>query len=343
MDIIPYRDEWFDRYAAFARRSWGGDSYQHSRNYIDWLYRDNPSPDKHESDFLLAVDGEQIIGCIHKMRLPWRVGEKTVEIPALHNLIVDEAHRDGTGFMLILRAQGNHEHILIPGVAKPLSEVYVKLKYQRVKASWYRKVVRPVATAMRLVQKRFKISAPPRYFDARIIETLRLSHNNIRATLSPDETALSHIATTLNERAASYAASPKWDVAWLRWRFFHPRGPRHCLVQRDTDFLLLSLGPRHGLNAGRIIDASATSADSLGSLLQSANDVLRKSSAHVLLCFSADTALNEMLTARGWISQTDPIDTYFYHKKRKEVFETYNFHASAGDFGFEAIAGLLRG
>jgi hypothetical protein len=338
MEIVPFREEHFARYQAFSRRSYGDDAYQATRNYVDWLYRENPSPNKSDSDFLLAITpDQQVVGCVHKMRLPWRVGERDVEIPALHNIVVGEQHRTGTGFMLILKIHANHEHALIPGVQAPLNEVFIKLKYQPVSANWYRKLVRPVAAAVRLARGRMGMpSRETRYFDEATIAATHLP-NGIRATRSPDAALLTQLASSVNQRSAGAQARPHWDAKWLAWRFFHPRGPRHCLVYRDSDFLIFSLGPRHGMNAARLIEASAASAQSLKALLSAGEPVLKRSGAHVLMTVCADAQLNDMLSKLGWTAQRDHIDTYFYHRTRTDQFTTYQFHGSAGDFGFEAI------
>jgi hypothetical protein len=113
------------------------------------------------------------------------------------------------------------------------------------------------------------------------------------------------------------------------------------IYENSTDALencaIVSLGPRHGLNLGRILALKSSSAVSLKQLMAQIVRLLKKHGGHILQFVSADEKINDELAEIGWSCMPDTPVTYIYHKDKKQIFEHCSFGGAAGDFGFEAI------
>lgn len=337
---IPFSKTYLRNYQDFARKYYGDDAYQAKEDYINWLYRENPLSSD-ENDFLIGVHTERniLVGCIHKMQMKWAINGKTFSMPALHNLIVDEEHRHGIGFMLVMAAVAGEEQAHMPGVEEPFSNFYKTLKYQKINAHWYRKLLKPISASFLLVTKKMidrKGSAT--YFDP---EAMIKIDGNYKVEFSPNKDLLQQIASSLNEKNKDTYA-PFWTEEQIKWRFFHPIGPRSILIYENfqdsiKNFAIVSMGPRKGLNISRILALKSSSEQSLDKLLKNIFNLLSDQGSHLIQLVSADKNLNNSLKSIGWNHLKDSPDTYFYHRNRNQRFADYSFTGSAGDFGFEAI------
>jgi len=81
----------------------------------------------------------------------------------------------------------------------------------------------------------------------------------------------------------------------------------------------------------------ASSKNHLKGMLQKTERLLKRAGGHVLLIFCANSKLNGMLQQSGYKPIKNPPETFFYHKRRKEIFSNPCLNGSAGDLGFEAI------
>ncbi len=117
--FIPYEHRLNAAYHRFAGAQYGAGCYQASASYLDWLY-DSHEGSKGLSGFLVGVIGDEVIACIHKMYLPWTIGGQSGCIPSLHNWMVKEEYRSGTGFWLLKQSLRGETHAVIPGVLPPL-------------------------------------------------------------------------------------------------------------------------------------------------------------------------------------------------------------------------------
>ena len=340
IDWVSYNSSHFQAYRDFARKCFGEKAYQSNKNYIAWLYQEN-TLSRREDDFLIGIleDG-RVIGCLHKMRLNWSYRGKIVEVPAFHNYMVAPDFRHAAGFFLLMKALSNEQHALIPGAGAVTSELYQKLGFQEAKASWYLKTLRPIQAAFLMGARKF-LNRPfkARYFDSSRLE--KASSSDFSLTLLPTDDLIEQLVEAMNSHEPEVAA-PLWTVSQLKWRFFHELGPRHLLIYEDSprtirSFAILSLGPRRGLNLGRIVELNASSVDSLRQLLHQVVTVTRESQGHVLQFSSADQKTNDWLALIGWKSRRSHARSYFYHKIKNQHFEHYSFNSNAGDFGFEAI------
>ncbi len=339
---IGFEPKYLRAYQAFARKGFGPRAYQAEESYINWLYADNPHGAVMAEDFHIAVtDDERVVACAHTMRLPWQVNGQFRTIAAGHNLMVAEEHRTGVGLTILMKNLKGRSDLLVPAVTAPLDVLYRKLGAQPVETHWFRKVLRPIAGGMQLgMKKLLKRDTPPSYFTRTASSSFDVGAP-VRVDADPNDELVQQVAKALNANHVNHAA-PYWDAELLRWRFFHLNGPRHALVYLPSDdsvreFLIVSLGPRNGLNVGRVIAASIGSEHSLHLLIGHAETLIKKCGGTVLLTFCADANLSTRFQSLGWKEVPNPPQTFIYHTNKTETFDTCSFMGFAGDIGFEAI------
>ena len=213
---IPFENRLFPNYQKFAWKYYGEKAYQAKHSYIQWLYKENPLSKKNE-DFLVGIpkDEKTIVGCIHKMRMLWNYKKDVINISSLHNLMVDEEYRYGTGFMLVMAAITNEEHALMPGVVQPFTEFYKALGYEKVSVLWYRKLLKPFRGILFSSTNKFlNYPAKESYFDQSKLK--KLNSKNCRITMSPNDSILEQLTHSMNTHD-SEVSSPCWNVEQLRW------------------------------------------------------------------------------------------------------------------------------
>lgn len=322
-EITPYSPKFNEAYFNFAKKAWGKNSYQSTPSYIKWLYYENPSLHKKEKDFLLIVTkNKNVVGCIHKLRMSWISEGVHIEIPAVHNLYVDEQYRGSHALPLMLESFNDDEQVLIPGAIPPVSTIYEKLKSQVVYIQHYRKILRPINGIIQKITKIKKNAVLPYYV--------------------PSEKILNCIIKTVAKRAALQGISVDWNVELLRWRFFHDLGPRHFMVYRELpndeiDFMIVSLGPRRGLNVARIIECSIQNEKNAYLLTTEAEVIAKEQGAHVFFAYGFDKDGEYLMNMRRWRKIDNSSKTYFYHKNKNNCFARHYISMSCTDFGFEAI------
>lgn len=338
--VVRYDAQRYDAYATFANACWGRGCYQASPRYLSWLLSAPRDPAAHPDDVLLAMAGERVVGCIQRLRVPWRTEQGEMEtVTALHNWAVDEAYRKGVGLLLLTRAMRGDPHAFISSAVGELGLVYRKLRCQEVQASWYRKVLRPIRGGLRLAVAR--VSGVVR--DA---STIRLQFAKAsraagwRGTLEPTPGDVALMVNGTADQAAS--TRPAWSEDSFRWRFLHPDGPLHAFAfPSDHEFMALAFELRMGLAIARIIEMQIE-ASAARRTVRTLWKVLRRSGVDVLLTYSADPRVNEALHASGWRPRAKAQPSFFHHARGKAPFAKLAFNGSGADFGFETMRPRLR-
>jgi hypothetical protein len=343
IQLESFQGKYLKAYAEFAREAWGESCYQSSEKYLNWLYKENPCRSSSEEDLILGLAEDKVVGCIHKLRLMWKNKNKVIFIPTIHNLVISEKYRkQWFGIKILKLSFARENHVLVPGVAENQGNLYKFLKCQQVGSSWYRKILTPVKGAIYLSLKKISgFNVSPALFTSPDFQDIKNLNNSLKISLEPNETVAQKIISQLNIRSSG-TLSPYWTLEQFQWRFFHPLGPRHLLVYKDSgheinDFLILSLGPRRGLNIARIVEMEASSSVILESLIQAAEKIIKIYGGHILLIFSASSKMNNMLLELKFKLIRNSPKTYFYHQDKSDFLQPVSFNGSAGDFGFEAI------
>ena len=333
--IRPYRDDDEPSYRAFCDREFGPGTYQGRRDYLQWLYVDNPSG-KGFTDCLVAAQASgEIIGCIHKLRMPWQVGPKgAITMPSLHNLMVTEAFRGGTGFFLLRAAVTDESHALVPGVVGNLVQAYERMKYQKIHTRWYRRVVRFDRATWQTLMHKAGRPEPQR----RVPTELNRSMHGLRVTSRPDDESIRAIAVALAPRtkgAEPFVAHVDWSAAVVKWRFFSDRGPRHVVASDEADgtFAILSLGPRHGVTVARMIAWSPTVVSA--SFLERIRRVAATQGAAALLAYDARPDDAASLAGAGWQPMASPPQSFVYVRDKQQL--SLDLDGGATDLGLEAM------
>jgi hypothetical protein len=334
----------FDRgllpsYLRFAIASWGRDAHQANPQYPQWLYEENPAGATLARDFLVGLDESgHVVACAHKLRLPWNVGGSRVDVPALHNLMAAPSHRQGIGGVLMLTALARDAHVLVPGSTEPLSSSYRRLGSQPIEAAWYRWVLDPLGGGARFVAGRFGVSAP-RWPTGRL-RSVRYLMPGLRVEDAPSRARHAEIAAALTSDVDAGTAAPAWTPDLVAWRFFHPLGPRHLVIDDGSDGFLaiVSLGRRHGVRVARLLEVRARDHVRLRRGIARLRAALLILGGDVLLGFVADAQLADALAAVGGRRRSvGAPQTWVYHRQRSAAFARWRFGGGAGDHGFDAL------
>ncbi len=340
--IVAYEPKWFDSYKGLAEREWGPGCHQADPRMLRWALRNPIRPAEGRSAIWLGVAGEEVVGCIHTMRLPWQVGDALTEFPSLHDWLVAPDHRTGLGTMLLTHALLGERHAFIPAAAGELEQVYTALRCERADSMWVRKVLRPLGGAARFglgraLGERAKLVPRPRLRRPKPgrVGEFELS---IGADASLQAALLERLDRAVPQGAGAW---PRWTAASFAWRFFADEGPWHLVLHdrrgsQIDNFCLLSVGVRHGLGIGRLMLAAFDDFADFARLAAAAERTLARLGAHVLLGFTLDPRQRVAFARVGWRTRVGP-PSFFSHFPRKQRFGCVAAGAEIADFGFESV------
>jgi hypothetical protein len=339
--LLSGTDVPMERILAFAGRVYGRNAHQAMASFYQWEYTENPNCPNGLGSMIVAVDGsQQVVGFINRVYLTWDVRGEQVTIPALVDFAVDDAHRQGgVGLRLILKSTSDLGHAFINGSNPNSAPVFRSLKYQELEGGqWFRKILSPLRGGLRYALHKIGggVPASPLRFAQWASSTAHLS-------AAPDDALLRQLANLLNDGPAQ--VKPFWTVETLRWRFFHPLGPRHLLIHRSfsdgtmSAALLISCGPVRGLNACRVIAHGCTDPQQFRDLLSEALRMAEGSGVDVFFAFTFERSEADVLAAMGFAEQPRTPNAFFFHKRRKdaELFRSVLVQGAASDLGFEAV------
>ena len=331
-----------ERIIAFAQREYGRQAHQALGSFYQWEYTENPNCPAGLGAMIVAVDdAQQVVGAINRMFLTWDVHGEHVRIPAMVDFAVDGTHRQGgLGLRLILKCTSDISHAFINGSNPNSAPVFRSLKYQELEGGhWFRKILAPVRGGLRYGVHKITGGLP-----GETKPFAEWSSPDVSTCAAPDQALLQKLADLLN--AAPAEIKPFWTAETLRWRFFHPLGPRHLLLHRSASdgtlvaALLISGGPVKGLNVCRVIAHQCPSTKDLQDLLSAALAMARRGGMDAFFAFTFDKAEVAVLNALGYGQQPHTPSAFFFHKRRKdaELFRSVLIQGAASDLGFEAVA-----
>lgn len=339
--IVPYEPAWLPSYRALAEREWGPGCRQADPAYLRWAHKNPNVQPKGRSAIWLGVHEQTVIGCIHTMRLPWRVGDELLDFPSLHDWLVAPEHRTGIGTMLLTNALRGERHAFIPAAAGELEQVYQALRCEPADSMWFRHVLRPVAGGLRFgLQQALgdRAQAIPR---PRLRRPEPGRVGAFELTIGADASLQAALLERLHSEPPK-GPRPHWSAESFAWRFFDPDGPWHLVLHDDRgsrveNFCLLAVGVRHGLAIGRLMLTAFTDFDAFDRLAAAAQRVLTRLGAHVLLAFTLDPRQRVAYARAGWRVRAGP-PSFFSHFPRKQRFGAVAAGAEIADFGFESLA-----
>ncbi len=329
-------------YLKFASRQFGATTSAASERYLRWLYEQNPFGGRWADSLMAVTSAGEVVGCVHAMNVPWRIDNELVVVPAIHNLMVAPEHRQGVGTRMVMKALQRHDLSVIPSAVEPLGMLYRRLECTRVESLWYRRVLRPLKVGWQLgAQKLWGWNPSACHFPQATPPTrLPSAHGAGWWTTAPTDPQLEQLAEVFNA-ARTTACGPEFSPEFLRWRFFHELGPRHAAVWleangRISDAVVLSLGPRHGFNVGRIVAARASDARQFAALVKLAEHLIRRHRGTLLFTFCACPELNRIYSAMGWQPLINGPQTYLSSRRNGPPLAV-SFNGEAVDIGFEAL------
>jgi hypothetical protein len=315
----------------FYEEMYGRGSYQSSRRYFDWLYQENPAA-RGVDDCIVALDDGNIVGSVHRMRLPCLTPTGPATLTSLQNHVVSPKLRGGAGIMLLQRAVKGERVTLSPGVSGRLGEAYRRLGYDEVKSYWLMRVLSPIQAAFqgagRTLSRGRWPNTRPRLSDRQLSGS---NAGRVQLTLNPTGAQLARIAEFLvsqaREQAGAYVA---WDAELVRWRYFSPTGPRHIFVEQPATraWAVFSYGVKSRLNVARLLEHDAAGdRNFMHDVLRSA----RRIGASVGLAYTTRTGVKEQLLAAGWRLRSDPPSSFSFGAGGVSI------SGGATDVGFEAL------
>ncbi len=329
-------------YLKFAARQFGAASSAANERYLNWMYEQNPFGGRWADSLMAVTSTSEVVGCVHAMNVPWRIDNELVVVPAIHNLMVAPEHRQGVGTRMVMKALQRHELSIIPSAVEPLGLLYRRLKCERVESHWYRRVLRPLKVGLQLGAKKLAGWTPSACHFPTAVPATRLpsAHGVALWTTVPTDQQLEQLAEVFNA-ARTTASGPEFSPEFLRWRFFHELGPRHAVVWLEangciSDAVILSLGPRHGFNVGRIVAARASDTAQFAALTKLAEHLIRQHGGTLLFMFCACPELNRTYSAMGWKPLANGPHTYLSSRRKGQPL-LVSFNGEAVDIGFEAL------
>ena len=318
-----------------ARRTYGAHAYQSSLDLYRWCYMENPHREAAMDHVGGAVTDEgQVVGTMDKFYMEWEVYGERVVFPSTGNLVLDASYRKGgLGLRLVLRYTAGEMYVLFNGANANSAPLFRGLKYQELEgAFWGWKLLAPLRAAVRHGMHRAWGISPG---SGTGMITEKWGRYSVVAV--PDDALIARIAGFLNERAMP--VKPHWSPAGLRWRCFHPHGPRHVIIHDDVDAMIISLGVRRGVRLARIVAHHARDERSFAMILDAAVRWTRKAGMDAVATFTFDRNEAKSMSKAGFKQRKDPPSTFLYQDRKAAVvpFDRIHVPGVATDMGLDGI------
>lgn len=343
VEILPLEGRLVGRYLDFARQAFGEQEYQARRAYLTWLYEEGPIPRFGLGDAKLALVGDSVVGCMHKLRMPWSTPAGSVEVASPHNLMVSPTHRTGAGFALISESLKGEKHTLLLGVAETVRPVYERLGCRPIQIHSMRTVLNPLTALAVFGARRVAPRAVDRMLDSvhGCVDGVGIPRLSVHTL--PDLSLLADLAAALASDGSG-RSHVAWTADLLRWRCFDRRGPRHVVVRvrrpHGSDpgpFAILSLGIRRNLLVCRTIEWHAPEDRDARILAHAVRLVGTALGANVLLSSAGDAHAAAAWRATGSFPVSNAPTAFELHRPKTVTLAPWHLFGGASDAGFEAI------
>lgn len=326
----------------FAQRTYGAHAHQARANHLEWSYVQNPhAPDGLGHMLVARTEEGRVAGFVNRFLVDWQVHDRTVAIPAITDLAVDEQDRQGgLGLRLVMSAVKGVEHAFVNGSNAHSSPLFRGLKYQEVPGGWWmRRVLAPLRGGTRLLLHKTLGQVP---VTSGFLTTAELA-SGVRLHDRPDDALLAQVVTLFHTDPAPIKLH--WTIEGLRWRFFHPLGPRHLMLSTTTSsgalssVMLMAAGMQRGIQVCRPVAFRCPDPAHFELLLGTAMRHAKRHGVDACIAFTFDPNEARAMQRLGLARQPVTPATFFHHARRGMPFDPQELRiqGAASDIGFTAI------
>lgn len=325
-----------DAYLTFAGKAWGRGSVQATASRLAWLYERNPNSRGMQSDLLVLWHESEIVGAHHRMRLPWRIRDARMEVPSLHDLAVLPAYRRGGGLQLILAALAGEARVALLGLSNVSDEIYRRMSVPTLKLFWLERNRNPLAAGLQVLASHLVKRREHSLARGNVVR----NQYQFSRIMEPSEQDLM-AAVSMRPAAEAYV---DWDLPSFRWRFFDAEGPANLLflARSGTEIVgraVLSIGLRHGLPVGRLVDMVISQPECQNPMIEVINDALDELKISFAFFTTSSRELADAWIARGWHYKNNPPGARWFSRDRSAM-PRFWIQGGAWDFGCDPrIAG----
>lgn len=326
--LASYHMRWNDSYRQFTARNYGAKAYQGSQDYINWLYLHNPIGTRFADFLILLKDESEVVGCFHRLRFSfYDTADKITRTgAAIHNLMVDEAHRHGIGFLLIREVFTRESLLILPGSKDALARMYRRLGCSDLVSHWGQRTLLPSPAAF---VRRLSRQAPTRIEVEATFDRMRFDQVDLSLNCTP------RFVEQVN------FASPRIKLTeqFLNWRLFDKNRARTIvLCDRQSDaFLLLVVGTRKAVPVGRVIYTQFPTVECGLRLTDAALRLSAGLGCAVFLSISSDACFDAIAKNLKIRTKATIPNTLLYSKVYRP--DEFRLWPLLSDFGFEEYFG----
>lgn len=337
--VRPAAPKDLDALLRFTRLYYGPASSQAKPCRIEWLFQHNPHSLGVGAGLLVAVRENEIVGSHWKMRLPWNIGGERIIVPSPHDLALLEPYRQAAGsavppgLQLALGVLDRERQAALLGLSPASETIYGRFQCQRVPMVRMQKLLSPVRAAFGVAANKLGLQRTA-VLHGSADDRLRTGRT-MRLLAIPDANDLNS-ALELPYRGG---CQPAWDLDTYRWRFFHPMGPKHCLLLlidhgETVGRIVFSFGLRRGAVMARIVDGAVRELRFYPELLDATETAMRRLNVAVTTVATTCLAAVDHLACRGWKVQLGVESRFFIRPLR--LLDFSDLWGGAYDYGFDA-------
>ena len=318
-------------YPVFSKKNYGFNSYQKNSSFLESIYELSPYTNGYEDLSIIGCHNlpEKVIGCLHRTRvkLVHSQSNETIEVSALHNLMIDKNHY-GCGYILLSDALSRDPIFFVPGVLGELDNFYKRVAHHKVDASWFRRVhfVNPFNFLKRLIRIPVSIKTINIYIKNHIDQ-------NINILLKSDRLFDDLIQKDFN-RINGFRVTEKF----LKWRLLSNQKTKitRVIIHDKKSFIALSFGIRKSLPICRIVYCSFHSQQSSDILVDEACKFSKSMGFPVILHTSDCNFAKESFTKNNFSIIKHSPNIYFCSKSKHNVHTRH--WSLLGDYGFDEFS-----
>ena len=309
LDIREFSEELNHEYSDFCKRNISRSNYQSKSHHISWLR------EYEKSFFKVAVNKNQIVGCLHGFMSPLILNGKVEMAMNLHNLYSDPSHR-GIGMKLLMNSVREENQKILAHATGKLAIAYEKLGSIKVKSSWAKKFVIPhnIYNNKRIIDE---------FLDRKFLKSGFLITSN---------KDLSKKTIFLDKLKGLNIFKEDLTDNFMEWRFGHDNSPITFLVEdlKTKNSLLFSIGKRGFIPFVRIFSFQLMNIAYLSHLLNCVENYASYLGIPIIII----SVTNDLeLDNFGYKAYKVTPEAY-YHSNEKKILTEFNLDCVSTDVAF---------